>query len=183
VLPALPADSELSLSTDRLVLEPITTAHAEEIHALFSDEELHRFVPFEPLSLEDQRAQCATWQSRRSPDGKELWLNWAARYREQVIGHFQIGVENDGVGVLGYLVARAWQRQGFAAEALRAVMTFARERLHVVEYKAWIDTRNCASVALVERLGLQQIAVVQAADFFKGAQSDEYVFSIRLTEL
>ena len=43
---------------------------------------------------------------------------------------------------------------------------------------AEIDTRNVGSVRLVESLGLTRIATTQDADFFKGASSDEYKYSV-----
>jgi RimJ/RimL family protein N-acetyltransferase len=179
--PAVPTDSELELSTDRLVLEPITTRHAEELCSLFADAELHRYLPSDPPSLEVQRTQCERWARRRSPDGTELWLNWAARHRadNQVIAHLQAGVVG-AVASLAYVVARDHQQQGVATEALRAVMALLRDRFDVTELTAHIDTRNHVSIALVKRLGLQQEQLIEGADFFKGEPSDEYVFKLRL---
>ena len=180
-LPDLPADSELALETPRLVLEPITLAHAAELQELFSDPELHRFTPTEVLVLDQQRILCERWATRRSPDGNELWLNWVARHSSTraVIGHIQVGILDHGVATVAYLVARRVQREGLAAEALRRVIAFLPD-LHVTELKAWIDTRNLASIALVQRLGFEQVELVRNAAVVKGTSSDEYVFSRRL---
>jgi RimJ/RimL family protein N-acetyltransferase len=66
------------------------------------------------------------------------------------------------------------QRQGYAREGGRRVIEhLAREhdvRLIVSE----IDTRNRASISVVEALGFVRVAERPAADFFKGAVSDEY---------
>jgi RimJ/RimL family protein N-acetyltransferase len=167
------------LSTRRLDLAPIDESHAEELCELFRDPELHTFVPFEPLTLEKQGERCARWSKRRSPDGKEIWLNWVARDRssQQTIGHFQAGVTQEGVASIGYLVGRAHQRQGFSTEALQAVFTYLKDTLGVREVKAWADTRNSASHRLAAKLGMAQVGFIKGADFFKGARSDEFVFS------
>jgi ribosomal-protein-alanine N-acetyltransferase len=179
---AWPALSEqLPLSTDRMRLEPIEPSHADELCELFSDPELHQFVPFEPISVEKMRERCLRWSRRRSPDGSELWLNWLARDRSgQAVAHFQAGVKTDGVASIGYLVGKNHQNQGLASEGLKAVFEYLRNQLAVVEVKAWSDTRNVASHRVAKKLGMSQIELVKDADFFKGTSSDEYVFSRRL---
>ena len=171
-----------SLETSRLTLEPILESHGEELWELFRDPELHHFVPFEPLSLEKQKERCARWAKRRSPDGTELWLNWVGRDKQsqKVAAHFQAGVKADGTASIGYLVSRDFQRKGIATEGLIAVFKYLREGLAVKEVRAWSDTRNHASHRLAEKLGLVQVQVIKDADFFKGASSDEFVFSKRL---
>lgn len=179
MLPPVPSEVQLQLSTRRMLLEPVTESHAEEVLDLFKDSELHRYVPFEPASIEATRARCARWASRKSPSGDELWLNWLAREQDSrvVIGHFQAGVKEGGVASIGYLVARQFQGQDFACEGLESIFDFLSEQLAVQEIKAWVDTRNIASIRLAEQLGMKQSALIRDADFFKGATSDEFVFS------
>src|SRR4051812_24317537 len=111
------------LFTSRLTLEPITEGHAEELWELFRDPELHHFVPFEVPTLEQQRERCVRWARRKSPDGNEIWLNWAGRDNAtgRVMAHFQSGIKEPGVASIGYLVAREFQRCGLAAEGLEVV--------------------------------------------------------------
>jgi len=167
------------LETERLTLEPVVEAHAEELFELFRDPELHRYVPYEEMSLAQHRSRCRVWAARRSPDGSELWLNWAARRRKngEVIAHFQATVGRDETSV-AYLVAAELQRKGFAREGMRVVLDYLRDVLAVREVKAYIDTRNEASQRLAKALGMVQIDFIKDADYFKGETSDEYVFGI-----
>ncbi len=168
-----------TLETTRLSLEWIIEAHASELCDLFSDPELHRFVPLEVPTLEQQMERCKRWAKGQSPDGKELWLNWAARDKNsgKIVGHFQAGVKDDGIASIGYVVARDFQRKGLALEALQAVFYFLHKDLAVREVKAWSDTRNQASHQLAQKLGMTKVDQIKDADFFKGATSDEFVFS------
>ncbi len=167
------------LESMRMTLEPIDENHAVELCELFSDPLLHTFVPFEPLSLEQQQLRCARWALRKSPDGKELWLNWAGRDRvtKTVMAHFQVGAKDDGTASIGYLVSRGFQNQGFAYEGLQAVLAYLQIKIGIREVKAWSDTRNLASHKLAKKLGMSQVEFIMDADFFKGATSDEFVFS------
>lgn len=167
------------LITARLILDPIDETHAPELCDLFSDLELHHFVPFEPLTLEKQKERCARWAMRKSPDGKELWLNWLGRDKNSKIplAHFQAGVKEDSTASIGYLVTRNFQNKGLATEGLQAVFCYLRDVLGVNEVRAWSDTRNEASHRLAKKLGMSQVGLVKDADFFKGTTSDEFVFS------
>lgn len=162
------------------MLEPVEVSHAEDLWKLFSDRGLHTFVPFEPLSLEKQRERCERWAGRLSPAEDEIWLNWVVRRRDShaVIGHLQSGIKEAGDAYVGYLISRDEQNKGFATEALGTVLTYLRDKLDVREVKAWIDTRNEASIRLVRKLGMRQTGLIKDADFFKGSSSDELVFSI-----
>ena len=178
----VPPEQRLLLDSRRLNLEPITEIHAQELCELFHDPDLHHFVPFEPISLEKQKERCARWAKRRSPDGTEIWLNWAGRDKAsgQVIAHFQAGVRENGVASIGYLVARAFQGKGYATEGLQTVFRFLHEAMGVSEIKAWSDSRNEASHRLAKKLGMKQVEFIKNADFFKGSTSDEFVFSLVL---
>lgn len=167
------------LQTKRLILEPITEAHAVELCELFRDPELHHFVPFEPPTLEQQQVKCARWSKRLSPDGTELWLNWAARDNKtgQVAAHIQAGVNKNGNASIGYLVGRKFQKTGIATECLETVFEYLHDSLKVSEIKAWSDTLNEASHRLARKMGMIQVGFIQDADFFKGTTSDEFVFS------
>jgi RimJ/RimL family protein N-acetyltransferase len=176
---SVPPFSQPLLTTPRLTLEPIIEDHAPELWELFSDLKLHEFVPYEPLSLEKQRERCAKWAKRRSLDGAELWLNWMARdlKTKTSVGHFQVGVQSDGVASVGYVVARNFQNRGFATESLHAVFAYLKSSLGIGQVKAWIDTRNLASQRLAQKMGMKQVEVIKNANFFKGSASDEYVFA------
>ena len=171
-------DSELRINTNRLTLEPITAAHAPEMHLMLRDPQLYEFLPGDPPALDEVTKLYEMWEARRSPDGDELWLNWAGRRRdtEGVVGHFQAGIAADGCASIAYTVGLSHQRHGFATEGMSAVCDFLARAFSVHAIRAWIDTRNVASIRLVTRLGLSQIQFIQNADEFKGGLSHEYLF-------
>lgn len=108
-------------------------------------------------------------------------MNWVARQRSshQVLGHFQAGVKKEGSSI-AYTVGLEFQRQGYAREALQAILTFLRDELGQQRVRAWIDTRNRASIALVEQLGMREVERIENADHFKGDASHEYIYELYL---
>jgi RimJ/RimL family protein N-acetyltransferase len=171
-----PTDPELSLETPRLLLEPLGAHHAAALYEPLQAPELYTFIPQEPPpSLDALTARYTVLSGRRSPNGQEDWLNWALRERttDAYIGVVQATVQADGAALLAYMIFPPFWRQGYARESCACVLAHLFGRYHVSRVAAEIDTRNAASIHLIESLGFIQSATTPGADFFKGAVSDE----------
>ncbi|MGH2409872.1 MAG: GNAT family N-acetyltransferase, partial [Chloroflexota bacterium] len=118
--------------------------------------------------------------TRHSPDGREGWLNWAARLcaTGAYIGTVEATVHADRTASLAYMMLPPFQRQGYAAEACRRVLVHLFAEYRVSRVAAELDTRNAASMHLVEALGFTRVAMTPNADFFKGAASNEYRYEL-----
>lgn len=175
----IPSDSTLFVETKRMVLEPIMENHALEMVDTLSDQRLYAFIPGNPPAVDGLKTRYLKWQTRCSPAQDQLWLNWAARQKieKNLIGHFQAGlIRESREANVAYLVGFQFQRQGYAFEALTAIVDFLANSLQAKAVKATIDTRNIASINLVKKLGMVQVQFIKNADHFKGSDSDEFVF-------
>lgn len=181
-LPAMSAELEVNplLTTPTLRLEPQRADHAPAVLAALADPRIYLYIPGNPpIGAEELRRRFAHQESRRSPNGAELWLNWVVFSGQDTLGTVQATVHlaqrrADVAYVFG---PGAWGK-GYATEAVRAMLTFLRDSLNVEGFVANIDTRNAASQRLVQRLGFVQTDLIVGADQFKGSVSDEYVFTL-----
>jgi RimJ/RimL family protein N-acetyltransferase len=175
-------DREAVLETERLRLEPLSRAHAAELFPVLADPRLYRFIPRDPppslASLEDRFQRLET---RASPRGDEDWLNWVVRAKqdEQCIGRVEVTLRHaDRSAYLAYELGTASWGQGLATEACRRVLATLWSDYGVSMVVAEVDTRNAASIRLLERLGFARGALRTNADFFKGESSDELTFTL-----
>jgi [ribosomal protein S5]-alanine N-acetyltransferase len=82
-----------SIETDRLTLEPLTAAHAEEMFAVLGDPAIYEFENAPPASVVALRERYQRWETRGTPDGRERWLNWLVRrHGAELIGYVQTTV-------------------------------------------------------------------------------------------
>ena len=172
---------EKPLETDRLVLEPLRTAHAPKLYEHLLDRRLYTFIPQDPPAspkvLEERYRKLST---RRSPDGREAWLNWALRVRGGgYAGLLEATVEADRIAYVAHTVFVPYQGTGFGAEGCRRLLRHLFEDYNVTAAVAEVDTRNAASIALVEALGFERVSFHKNADHFKDAPSDEYRYELR----
>lgn len=164
------------LATESLRLEPLLADHAERLFPEVRDPRLYPYIPQDPpASVERLADRFRRLEPRRSPDGGELWLNWAVRRRSDgaYVGMMEATVTEDRTAEIAYFVFTPYQRRGYARESCERVVRTLFEDYEASKVVATMDTRNAASVALVESLGFRRGSTVRAADSFKGSVSDE----------
>ena len=177
--------AEQRLFTSRLVLKPILPAHAELLFEELQADELYKFIPQDaPTSLELLKARFEKLALRRSPDGKEVWLNYAIRLRDNnpYVGMLQATYLGE-TSFLAYSVFPQFWRQGFAAESCKALITHLFTVYHVSKVVALVDTRNEASWRLLETLSFGRTQTLMKAAFFKKSWSDEYQYELNNTDI
>lgn len=175
-------DPEAVLGSPRLLLEPLGAHHAAPLHEHLLDERLYEFIPQDPpSSLQRLEDRYRVLSSRRSPDGREAWLNWAVRLRDNgdYAGVLEATVYGNRTAEIAYTVFVPHQRRGIASEAGASILAHLFDDCRVDVVAAEVDTRNAASVALLESLGFRRVSTVKDADHFKGAPSDEYRYELR----
>jgi RimJ/RimL family protein N-acetyltransferase len=121
-------DPEQRWHTDRLLIEPLTRAHATELFDALNDPKLHEFIGGEPLDLPALTERFTRWETRRSPDGSQLWCNWLIRERatRNAIGTLQATVPaagpRSGAAEFAWVVVAAAQGNGYASEAASSLI-------------------------------------------------------------
>ena len=178
---AFKATLETVLHTQRLTLEPLTEAHADELLEPLADPRLYVHVPQDPpVSLAALRERFVFLGARRSPVGDQLWLNWVMRDKHdgQARGRVQATVTTGARAWIAYEVFPEHWGRGFATEACRRMIEWLIDTLGVQQFAAEVDSLNSASLRLLERLGFQRVALHEAADEFKGRVSDEWTLRL-----
>ncbi len=138
------------LKTERLVLRPFEETDAEGLHAYLGDAEVVRYEPYGAMTMEECRLEAA----RRASD-EAFWAVCLAD--GTLIGNLYLsGADEFGTREIGYVFTRACWHKGYATEAARRLMAYAFERLATRRIIALCDTRNAASFALMERLGMRR---------------------------
>jgi ribosomal-protein-alanine N-acetyltransferase len=176
---------EKVIKTGQLILYPLKAEHAERMFAGLSDLRSYDFTPDVPYN--DVAALTERYrrlEHRRSPDGREVWLNWVigSVAVQELLGYVQFTVKlGEQRALVAYFVFPAHRKMGVATEAIRASLSEVVTSFRLARVDAEIDTRNAASIAVVERLAFVRTRLVPHADEFKGAISDEYHYSYIVT--
>jgi len=144
------------IRSGRLSLTPLTVADADEMVGVLSGAALYTFTGGSPPSLAELRARYAGLAGGRSPEGQQEWRNWIIRREPDgtAVGYVQATVADGGTRAeIAWVVGLAWQRQGFATEAVRALVAWLEAR-GVTAIQARIHPDHVASAAVARRAGL-----------------------------
>jgi RimJ/RimL family protein N-acetyltransferase len=160
-------------------LEPLLVEHADELFQVLSDPAIYTFENSPPVSVEALRSRYERLQTRVSPDGSEVWLNWAVRLPDGgLAGFVQATVLPDGHAWVAYeLNSRHWRR-GIGSRAVAALLVELRERYAVRVAMAVLKAANVPSRQLLLKLGFERAAPADEARLRD--DDDEWVFTKEL---
>ena len=151
------------IEAPRLTLEPQLAQHAGAMFAVLSDPAIYAHENAPPASVEWLYQRFAALEARRSPDGRELWLNWVLRQRSgELIGYVQATVGVEGRAFIAYEMASAHWGRGLASEAVEAMIDELASRYGVHTLVAVFKRANTRSRRLLERLSFTPAAAAAA---------------------
>jgi len=138
-----------------VVLAPLRASDAEDLVGLLEESDLR--VWLRARDVDQLRERFQGWEVRRSPDGREAWLNWIVRSAGdgRAIGWAQATVA-DGAAQVAYAVLPGERGRGFATGALVEMMSLLRDEHGVVFFEAHIDERNVGSQKVAAAAGLKR---------------------------
>jgi RimJ/RimL family protein N-acetyltransferase len=146
------------IASERLILEPLRPAHADFMVPVLAEPSLYEFTGGHAPTLDALRSRYIAQSVGRSADGSEGWLNWiiTPRATDDPAGFVQATLMQKNstvVAELAWVVTPAWQGQGIASEATRAVVDWLRSK-GVDHFVAHIHPRHHASMSVAWNQGL-----------------------------
>jgi aminoglycoside 6'-N-acetyltransferase len=172
----------LILETPRLVLRPLQDSDIETFAAYRSDPEVARYQGWEaPYSLEKAVDFVAYMQSIE-PGQPGKWYQLAIQRKGDgaLIGDcgFQLLSAEPRQAEIGFTLARSFQGQGYAHEAIGRLLEYLFTDLGLHRVRGNCDPQNGASIRLMKRLGMRHEGRWIKSIWFKGDWGDEDWFAI-----
>lgn len=173
--------------TERLALRPLTPADAPALHAYQSLEDVCRYIPYAPRSLEELQARLSHPDNVRSTldePGQAILLAVVRRADDVFVGDVMLAWTSSehGSGEIGYVFDPVHRGHGYATEAAAALLALGFDGLGLHRIIARLDARNDASAAVLRRLGMRQEAHLVQNEWFKDEWTDELDFAILASE-
>jgi ribosomal-protein-alanine N-acetyltransferase len=136
------------IETERLELVPATIGDARDLFPIAKD----------PASIEDFQhvaSKLKDVESWLSPSIDEGTPTWTIRLDGRVIGLMEAEIRKNAIADIGYFVDSTHQNQGYATEAIKAVVEWLFESTPVHRVEAGVTARNTPSRRVVEKLGFK----------------------------
>ncbi|WP_199909227.1 GNAT family N-acetyltransferase [Trueperella pyogenes] len=171
---------ELPITTQRLKLRAHSLEDASALRAFYSQPKVARFLLDEPWNQDTAKAKVEERISKTDLDGPSHALALVIESEGQVIGDVALWFTDaeNRVAEIGWVLDPAYGGQGYATEAVAAVLSLAFDHYNCRRVVAQMDARNNASAKLAERLGMVKEAHHRQDWFSKGEWTDTLIYAM-----
>jgi RimJ/RimL family protein N-acetyltransferase len=170
-----------AIATDRLILRRLVPDDADAMFEYHSDPNVARYQDRSADSIEQFRESIRRL-SEVELDTPESWFQLAIVHRvnNTILGdcglHFFSNETRQSE--IGITLAPAYHRQGYATEAVRAILELlfidlGKDRVYVS-----MDPGNDTSISLFQRVGMRKEAHFVKSLWFKGVWVDDLIYAI-----
>jgi ribosomal-protein-alanine N-acetyltransferase len=148
-------DGTLELSTTRLLLRAARRSDAPDLHIPFSDPQVMKYWSSNPHTY---LAQTEAWINKmRGPQNgiTDFIIEYTATPFPIAIG--KIGIWSLDKREIGFMISRAYWRQGLMSEAMGLVLPWLFKDKVYERIIADVDPRNEASISLLKKCGFCEV--------------------------
>jgi len=167
--------------TPRLLLRKLSKDDSPAMFDYRSDPEVVRYQNWDVRSIREID-DFIEEQSHIDPDTPGTWFQLAIVLKDgnQLIGDCGIHFFPDNIlqAEIGCSLSPKFQGRGFASEALESVFSFLFETLGKHRVTASADSRNKASIELMERIGMRREAHFRLSYWCKGEWTDDIIYAM-----
>ena len=157
-----------TLTTDRLIIQPISLGHWEAYAAAWANPRMTEFIGGEPRNRTTSWGKFLQGIGRWSLFGSGYW-SFVDRANGKLLGHGGLAQLERGIaGLEGFpeagwaFVPDTWGR-GLATEAMAAILAWADTELKATEVGCIIDPGNAASERVAAKVGFIKIGEAEDA--------------------
>lgn len=168
------------LETERLLLRELTLLDAEAMFHYFSKESVIRYFGMDSFeNIEQAKTTIQTFR-KRNEEGSVFRWGIEKKGTDQLIGTcgFHLINKHHKRAEIGYELDDTYWGQGYATEALQAMLAYGFETLHLIRIAAVVYIENEASRNLLKKAGFQEEGLLRKYMIQNDVAHDTVVYSL-----
>lgn len=168
------------LETDRLWLRELKLSDCHDFLEIFSSESVMKWYGMFPIDSMESAIKILENLRNTFPEGRGL--RWAVVHKES--GKFigTCGFHNHNLmsrrAEIGYELSEAFWNQGFATEAIQAMLAFGQNYMNLHRIEALVYPENIASKKALVALGFEEEGLLRGYAYFRNRYQDLQMFSL-----
>lgn len=172
-------DINQSIVTERLMIRIAKIDDSEAIYFYRSDVIENRYQGWLPESVSEVRDYIKTMPTTFDVSDVCLQFVIIEKTNNLLIGDIGISFtnHNNKQAEIGCTLNKDFQGNGYATEAMRAMVELLFVKLNKHRVIASVDPRNTASIRLIERLGFRKEAHFKESYFLRGEWVDDVIYA------
>lgn len=172
-------DINQPIITERVMIRLAKIDDSEAIYFYRSDVIENRYQGWLPESVDEVRDYIKTMPTTLDVSDVCLQFVIVEKTNNIIIGDMGISFTNHNnmQAEIGCTLNKEFQRNGYATEAMRAMVELLFMKLNKHRVIASVDPRNTASIQLIERLGFRKEAHFKESYFLRGEWVDDVIYA------
>ena len=166
------------LHSERIKLRAILETDPEAIYNYRSLPEVAKYQYWEPFTMQ-QTQDFVSRCCNPDLDEEDQWIGLAIVYQGKVIGDCAFKI-SEKIAEIGCNISPEYQGMGLAKETLFLIITYCFRCRDVKEIIGITDSRNIASVRLMQSLGMVKVPDFETRLVCKGEDCIEHKYAIRI---
>ena len=169
------------IKTERLVLRRLQTLDAKSLADFTANPDVLRYLDWNPMTLEEVEEWITGQRGVRFPQSDVYsYMAMEETQTGRVIGLATFWFPRKDFDLLQFdvIIHSAWQRKGYATEAVRGLLAYAFKGLRIRRVIAECDSRNTPARRLLLKAGLRQECECTQDRFVKGAWVNTVGFAL-----
>tara|TARA_R100000935_G_C2747788_1_gene128518 strand:- start:116 stop:661 length:546 start_codon:yes stop_codon:yes gene_type:complete len=173
------------LSTKRILLVPLGQKEIEFVHILHSHPEVDFYNTLGiPISIEDTEPIINEMVSENEKEDTQKFT-FCIKLNDKSIGLIALNLGNKKyeIGEVWYKFLPEYWNQGFATEALKAIINLGFTNLNLHRIEAGCASNNIGSVKVLEKAGMKREGLKRQHLPLKSGWADCYEYGMLISDL
>jgi len=174
--------SHLPIETDRLILRTFEHSDLDAVMSYYNEPDVQRYLDWKARDKGECRQALDIMHTQVSLQRPGDMLSLAIIRKEDnaLIGQVSLRWSDAtaGQGELRFVLNSSFRGQGYATEAVKAMLDLSFDHFHIHRIFARLDARNTGSVKLMRRIGMRLEAHYREHALFQGEWDEELHFAI-----
>ncbi|EON70294.1 GNAT family N-acetyltransferase [Lysinibacillus sphaericus] len=165
--------------TERFFLRQATTNDASDIFALYSHEEVVKYLPFTPFKSQEDAINEINWYDKIFKE--QTGLRWVIEDIDSkniigTCGFLNYEKAHNRIEI-GYDLTPKYWGKGVMKETLPCIIHFAFMTMNINKIEAKVEPENTSSMRLLEKFDFYKEGVLRQHEFENGKYVDLAIFS------
>ena len=168
------------IETKRLILRKFTKKDFNDLYEYASDNKVTQYLSWDTYKNIDMAVEYIEHMLEKY--AKNEIAPWAIEWKENSkligsIGFVHYDKKNFSAEI-GYVLNRNYWNKGIMTEALKEIIRFGFERMHLIKIEAKLNALNLPSEKVMQKSGLRYERTLRKKEFLKGKLIDIKYYSI-----
>ena len=168
------------IETKRLILRKFTKKDFNDLYEYASDNKVTQYLSWDTYKNIDMAVEYIEHMQEKY--AKNEIAPWAIEWKENSkligsIGFVHYDKKNFSAEI-GYVLNRNYWNKGIMTEALKEIIRFGFERMHLIKIEAKLNALNLPSEKVMQKSGLRYERTLRKKEFLKGKLIDIKYYSI-----